>query len=167
VDSSGADFAEPGGGYPTAGVKLRSMEHHNGRNAPETRGVCRSWVKPETGLFASFKYAGAGIMCAIQTQRNFRIHLGMTVLVIVLGLWLHLSRLEWSALALTIGAVLGAEIANTAAETLVDLASPAYNPLAKQVKDLAAGAVLVWAIVSVAVGLLILGPPLLERLGIF
>jgi len=65
---------------------------------------------------------------------------------------------------LTIGVVLVSEMLNTVAETLVDLVSPGYHPLAKVVKDVTAGAVLLAAIISIAVGLLVLGPPLWERL---
>jgi len=111
-------------------------------------------------FFASFKYASAGLWFVVCTQRNFRFHLVATVGVLGLGGFLHLSLQSWAILLLTIGSVLGAEIVNTAAETLVDLASPDYHPLAKQVKDLAAGAVLLVAMVSIMVGLLILGPPL-------
>jgi diacylglycerol kinase len=98
------------------------------------------------------------------TQRNFRVHLAISVMVVALGMWLGLTLEDWALLALTIGAVLVTEVFNTAAERLVDLVSPDYHPLAKQVKDLAAGAVLVAAIISVIVGLLILGPPLWQAL---
>lgn len=113
----------------------------------------------------SFKYAGEGVWHAMQTQRNFRVHLLAAVMVATLGHWLGLPPGSWAILILTIGTVLWAELVNTAAETLVDLVSPDYHPLAKQVKDLAAGAVLVMAITAVVVGLLLLGPPLLMRLG--
>lgn len=116
-------------------------------------------------LWDSFGYAGAGFVEAFRTQRNFRIHIAVTAFVIVLGLWLRIQLYEWAILVLTISAVLTAEIVNTAAETLVDLASPDYHPLAKRVKDLAAGGVLVRAVGAVIVGLLILGPPLLRKLG--
>ncbi len=113
----------------------------------------------------SFKYAGEGIRHAIQTQRNFRVHLFAAVMVVTLGQWLGLPSTSWAILILTIGSVLWAELMNTAAETLVDMVSPDYHPLAKQVKDLAAGAVLVMAITAVIIGLMLLGPPLLERIG--
>jgi len=74
--------------------------------------------------------------------------------------------LSWASLTLTIGSVLVAELLNTAAETLVDLVSPEYHPLAKRAKDMMAGAVLVMAITSVVVGLCVLGPPLWTRLGL-
>ncbi len=112
----------------------------------------------------SFKHAGAGFLYAVRTQRNFRVHLVAMVLVVGMGGWLRLSYQAWAILVLTIGTVLVAEMINTALEALVDLASPEYHPLAKNVKDLAAGSVLLWAIVAVIVGLVILGPPLLARI---
>ncbi len=112
-------------------------------------------------LWDSFGYAGAGVLFVLRTQRNFRIHLIFALAVMGAGIGLGLPRHELALLVLTIGLVLTAEIVNTAAETLVDLASPEYHPLAKLVKDLAAGAVLVAAGVAVVVGLLLLGPPLL------
>ena len=117
-------------------------------------------------LLESFRFASAGLFYVIRTQRNFRIHLVMTLCVIALGIWLRLPPDAWSTLLLTIGRVLIAEMFNTAAETLVDLASPDYHPLAKLVKDLAAGAVLVSALIAVVVGLLLLGPPLAIKLNL-
>ncbi|HPD41566.1 MAG TPA: diacylglycerol kinase family protein [Anaerolineae bacterium] len=122
--------------------------------------------KPHSSLLASFRFAGAGLWDVLYTERNFRIHLGVTAAVIAMGLWLDVSRQEWAGLLLCIGFVLVAEIFNTGAELLVDLASPTYHPLARRVKDLAAGAVLLAAMIAVIVGLLLLGPPLLLRLGL-
>lgn len=121
--------------------------------------------KPPT-IRDGFRFAGAGLLHVVLTQRNFRIHLLITLLVILLGSWLQIPRLSWALLALAIGYVLTAEIFNTAAEVLVDLTSPDYHPLARQVKDLAAGGVLLSAIVAVVIGLLILGPSLLTRLNL-
>ncbi len=115
---------------------------------------------PRVGLLSSFRFAGEGVAYVVRTQRNFRIHLVITGLVTVLGLAVGLPAQSWAILALTVGSVLVTEIFNTAAETLVDLVSPDYHPLAKRVKDLAAGAVLLDAVVSIFVGLLVLGPPL-------
>ena len=99
-----------------------------------------------------------------RTQRNAWIHAAATVGVMALGLWLSLSRIEWAILALTVGLVWMAEFINTALEAVVDLASPDIHPLAKVGKDVGAAAVLVAAFASVAVGLLILGPPLWAKL---
>lgn len=117
-------------------------------------------------FWVSFKHAGEGLFYAIRTQRNFRIHLVATALVVFVGVWLRLPGASWAILVSMIGLVLVTEMMNTAAEALVDLASPDDHPLAKLVKDVAAGAVLVIALTSVVVGLIILGPPLLARLGL-
>lgn len=116
-------------------------------------------------FWEGFQFAGEGLLYAFRTQRNFRVHLVASVAVVLLGACLRLPRQSWAILALIIGLVLTAEMINTAAEALVDLTSPEYHPLAKLVKDLMAGAVLIVAMISVIVGLLILGPPLLLRLG--
>jgi diacylglycerol kinase len=116
-------------------------------------------------ILDSFRFAFSGLWYALRTQRNTRIHLTVAVAVIVLGAWLGLSFTQWAVLALTIGFVLVGEMLNTVAETLVDLVSPGYHPLAKIVKDVTAGAVLLTAVVSVIVGLLVLGPSLWERVG--
>jgi diacylglycerol kinase (ATP) len=113
-----------------------------------------------SNLLTSFKYAFAGLWYVVRTQRNARIHLSVTAVVVVLGLCLGLSWTEWAIIALTIGLVLAAEAFNTVAEAAVDLVTAEYNPLAKIAKDVAAGAVLLTAITAAIVGLLILGPPL-------
>jgi diacylglycerol kinase len=115
-------------------------------------------------ILDSFRFAFVGLWYALRTQRNTRIHLSIAAAVVVVGLCLNLSHVEWAVLTLTIGFVLVSEMLNTVAETLVDLISPGYHPLAKIVKDVTAGAVLLTAIVSVVVGLLVLGPPLWKRL---
>ena len=88
-----------------------------------------------------------------------------TMLVIAAGIWLGLSRYEWAILLLVIGIVWIAEFLNTALEAILDIASPERHPLARIAKDVGAAAVLIAAVVAVAVGLLILGPPLLAKLG--
>lgn len=117
------------------------------------------------GLLGSFRYACDGLYFAFASQRNFRIHISVASVVVVLAIWLQLPLEAWALLALTIGGVLVMELVNTAAETLVDLVSPEYHPLAKQIKDLMAGAVLVAALVSVTVGVCVIGPSLWARLG--
>ena len=116
-------------------------------------------------ILDSFRFAFSGLWYALRTQRNTRIHLAIATAVVALGLYLGLSYVQWAVLALTIGFVLVSEMLNTVAETLVDLVSPGYHPLAKVVKDVTAAAVLLTAIVSVVVGLLVLGPPLWKQLG--
>ena len=116
-------------------------------------------------LISSFRYAFVGIFYMLRSQRNFRIHLSITALIVLLGLWLRLTSVEWAIVALTVAVVLMAEMFNTVAETAIDMATDQYHPLAKRAKDVAAGAVLVVAVIAVIVGLAILGPHLLGRLG--
>jgi diacylglycerol kinase len=100
----------------------------------------------------SFGFAFAGLAHAWRTQRHLRIHVGIGLLALVFGAALGLDPAEWAVLLLTITAVLVLEMLNTVIESAVDLASPGYHPLAKVAKDVAAGAVLVAALGSVAVG---------------
>lgn len=117
-----------------------------------------------SNLRDAFRCAFSGLWYAFCTQRNFPIHLSIAVGVVVLAVWLRVSLIQWAVLLLTIGQVLVAELINSALEYVVDLASPGIHPLAKAAKDVSAGAVLLAALVSVGVGLLILGPPLWARL---
>jgi len=117
-------------------------------------------------LLYSFRWAFAGLWYVLRTQRNARIHLLAAIAVIAMGFWLHLDVLRWSVLVLTIALVFFAEMVNTVAEAVVDLVTDEYHPIARTAKDVSAGAVLVTAMASVVVGLLVLGPPLLDRLGL-
>lgn len=117
-----------------------------------------------TSLVESFRSAAAGLLYATRTQRNLRIHLAIAAAVVGIGLWLGLPVGQWAVLALTVGFVLVSEIFNTVLEALVDLVSPEYHPVARVAKDATAGAVLLAALVAMVVGLLVLGPPLWERL---
>jgi diacylglycerol kinase len=107
----------------------------------------------------SFHYAFVGIWYTLRTQRNAQIHVGITILIVTLGLNLELTLTEWATLVLTTGFVIAAEMLNTAIEAAMDVATPDYHPQIKVVKDVAAGAVLVAAMTAVVVGLFILGPP--------
>lgn len=87
-----------------------------------------------------------------------KIHLGISLIVILTGLWLSLSMLEWLFIFLAIGGMLSLEMINTALERAVDLVTDQYHPLAKDAKDIAAGAVLLYAIMSVIIGVIIFVP---------
>jgi undecaprenol kinase len=123
-------------------------------------------MKPDTktGFLISFKCALEGLRYALHTQRNFRIHLVATLAVIITGLWLQITLDQWAVLTLIISLVMVVELLNTTIEVMVDLVSPNYHPLAKTVKDLAAGAVLLVAISAIVTGIIILGPPLWHRI---
>ena len=115
-------------------------------------------------LLHSFHCAFAGLWYAIRTQPNMHIHLLISVAVIALGLYLRLDWTQWAVLVLTIGVVMTAELFNTVAEAALDAATPYYHPLVKIAKDVAAGAVLLAALIAVCGGVLILGPPLWDEL---
>lgn len=120
-----------------------------------------SWLVA-TNLFVSFKYAWCGITYAFQTQRNFRIHVGMGILAMGLAIFLHLQFLEMAVIGLTSGLVLVMELLNTAIESVVDLAvKQSYHDLAKIAKDCAAAAVLVSAMVAILVAGILIMPPLI------
>lgn len=108
-------------------------------------------------FFKSFTYAAAGVRACLGEQ-NFKFHLIAGTVAVILGIMSSLSRIEWMILCIVIGLVLAAEMINTAIEKVVDLASPDIHPLAKLAKDIAAGAVLVIAVVSVIIGILIFIP---------
>jgi diacylglycerol kinase (ATP) len=109
----------------------------------------------------SFVYAGRGIAVVVRTQRNAWIHLLATATVVVAGLAVGLSRIEWGLVVLAIVAVWTAEALNTAFELLCDVASPEFHPLVEKAKDVAAGAVLLAAAGAVVIGALVFGPHLL------
>jgi len=109
----------------------------------------------------SFKYAINGLKIILETQANFMIHLVAAVLVTAGGLYFQISFWEWSVLVLIIALVLSAEAFNTAIEKLVDLVSPDYNIKAGQIKDIAAGAVLIVSIAAVLIGMVIFLPKIL------
>ncbi|TGE26802.1 diacylglycerol kinase family protein [Hymenobacter metallicola] len=85
-------------------------------------------------------------------------HAVATAVVIGLGFYFGISRLEWALVSLAIGTVWTAELLNTAIEVVVNLVSPGYHPLAGKAKDIASGAVLMAGFGALGVGLLIFGP---------
>ncbi len=114
------------------------------------------------GLPRSFQCAFHGLLCAMRTERNLRIHLTATVYVTAFGLLAGLEGWGWAAVLLCFGAVIAAELFNTALECLCDAVSPEQNPKIGAAKDTAAGAVLVLAIVALCVGAAVFGPWLLS-----
>ena len=118
-----------------------------------------------TSRITSFGHAFRGWYHVLQTQHNAWIHSVVATVVIVLGIWLGLPPRDWAVLVLAIAMVFTAEFINTSIEAVVDLASPSHHPLAKVGKDVGAAAVLVAALSAVLIGLLILGPPLWQKVG--
>ncbi len=98
-------------------------------------------------------YAFHGIVTAVKTQRNLRIHIVAAIYIIGLSLFYNLSCAEYAILILAISSVISLELINTAVESTVDLCSPEYHKLAKCAKDCSAGAVLISAIGAVIIGI--------------
>ncbi|MEJ2666852.1 MAG: diacylglycerol kinase family protein [Deinococcales bacterium] len=116
-----------------------------------------------SSLPAAFAYAARGVWRAVRHEANLRIELVLGVLALALALWLGAPLVP---VLLAAGLVLSAEMVNSALEAVVDLASPDRQELAEAAKDMAAGAVLIASICALLVGVAILGPPLLIRLGL-
>ena len=112
----------------------------------------------------SFGHALSGLWHVVRTQQNAWLHALMSVSVFWVGVWLKLNRLEWVMLILVIAGVWAAEFFNTALEVVVDLATQEQHPLAKVGKDVGAAAVLIAAVAAAIVGILILGPPLYDKI---
>lgn len=102
-------------------------------------------------LLRSFKFAWKGIKLAFKGERNFKVGLICTAIVVVLGFLRHITRTDWMVLMLCCGIVLALEMVNSAIEAVVDLAAPQYHQLAKRAKDIAAGAVMLFAIFTVVI----------------
>lgn len=110
----------------------------------------------------SFQFAFAGIKMLLRNEHNAWIHSVTALLVLVFGFIFQLSPLEWVAVFLCIGIVLMAEAFNTSIEALADRVNPEQDPMIKKAKDVAAGAVLIAALMSVAVGLIIFIPKFID-----
>lgn len=101
----------------------------------------------------SFLFALQGFRFAVTTERNIKVMLGGGAFAVVMGLLLQIDLVSWAIVLLCIGCVLAAELMNTAIETVVDLVSPEYHPLAGHAKDVAAAAVYVLSFFVALVGL--------------
>lgn len=103
----------------------------------------------------SFGFALQGFRTAVAGERNIKIMLGGAVFALVMGAILRIDLMSWAIIASCCGAVIGAELLNTAIETVVDLVSPEFHPLAGKAKDIAAAAVWVICIASAVVGIIL------------
>ncbi len=112
----------------------------------------------------SFGYSLAGWLYMLRHQKNTRIMAVASLLVLALALWLQVDVSGLALLVLAITMVWMGEFVNAAVEAVVNLVTPDFHPMAKVAKDVASAAVLLGVVASVIIGLLVLGPPLLQRL---
>lgn len=108
----------------------------------------------------SFRYAFHGIWLLVTKEHNAWIHCFAAVCVVIAGILLEISKMEWIACVSMIGAVMAAEAINSAVEAMADFVSPQYSEAIKRTKDLAAGAVLLLAIAAAIVGGIVFFPKL-------
>ena len=113
-------------------------------------------------VFHSFKYAFSGLKYGFINTKNLHIDFFFILAVIVCGFIFNISLIEWTVLILCISLVVSLELVNTAIEEVVNLASPDIHPLAKASKDVAAGAVLFSAIMTIIIGLIIFLPKFID-----
>ena len=117
----------------------------------------RSWTQ-------ALRCAMQGLRDAWWDEPNFRVHAYAGIGITALGFFVHLSLTEWLWISFAIGLVIFAELMNTAIEGTVDLVvGQRSDPLARRVKDIAAGCVLVAAILATVIGALTFLPYLLRR----
>ncbi len=109
-------------------------------------------------LIQSFTYACAGLITFFRNERNGKIQLLIAILTVTAGIFLHLSFQQWATILICATMVLSMEMVNTAIEKLCNLVEPEKHPEIKIIKDIAAGAVLLAAFVSLIVGVFIFLP---------
>lgn len=119
-----------------------------------------------TNRVNSFGYAVAGWLYMLRRQKNTRIQAVASIVTMALALWLQVDFVSLAILILSITIVWMAEFLNAAVEACVNLSTSEIHPMAKVGKDVASAAVLLGVVASVLIGLLLLGPPLLARLGL-
>ena len=110
----------------------------------------------------SVKHAMDGIDYTMSHEKNFTIELVFAIMVCLASIYFKISIIEWAILLITIAIVLALEIMNTAIERCVDLVTKEYEELAKIAKDTSAGAVFVMSLFSVAIGICIFLPKIIN-----
>lgn len=106
-------------------------------------------------LLKSFLYALNGIGVAFRDQRNLKVQATIALLTIGAGFYFNITPMEWCLILLSIGLVMGLEMVNSAIEDVVNLVTKERSSLAGKVKDMAAGAVLIFSAIAVVVGVII------------
>ncbi|GEN57411.1 diacylglycerol kinase [Halolactibacillus alkaliphilus] len=107
------------------------------------------------------KYAINGLIFAFKNEINMRVHVLVTIIVIMLGFFFQVSFTEWVLLFLTFGLVLSSEVFNTAVEMLLDYLAPEWHPKAGIIKDLTAGGVLIASSIALIIGAIIFIPKII------
>ncbi|MDD4271584.1 MAG: diacylglycerol kinase family protein [Patescibacteria group bacterium] len=109
-------------------------------------------------LFKSYGYAIKGLFKTFREEQNLKIQTFISLVVLILGIYFSVSRIEWAILILVIFLVLTAEITNSAVERITDVLKPRINTYVKEIKDIMAAAVLLSSIAAMAIGIIIFWP---------
>jgi diacylglycerol kinase len=142
-------------------MSISAMPSYTSNEDPDGDSTPMPAAPNRSTFLLSFVYAAAGIVYAVRTQRNMRVHLALAIAAIVVGIWLQITPVEFAMVFIAITGVFISEMFNTVAEACVDLATQKYHPLAKTAKDVAAGAVLMNALLSIIIALFVFGPHLI------
>jgi diacylglycerol kinase (ATP) len=103
-------------------------------------------------------YASKGAWILLRTEASIQMQAALVILVTIAGFYFDITATEWIAQTLCIGLIMGLEAMNTAAEAIADFIHPDFHEKIGQVKDIAAGAVLITALAATVVGLIIYIP---------
>jgi diacylglycerol kinase (ATP) len=114
----------------------------------------------------SFSWALKGLKVIFIHEHNFRVHIFLALLALIMSVWLHISMLEYAIILLCIVIVLICEIFNSCIEHFLDLLHPDFHPKAGQIKNMGAAAVLIAAIAAFICGLIIFLPKILKVLNL-
>lgn len=112
----------------------------------------------------SFLFALQGFRTALRQERNIKVMLAGGAFAIAMGLILRIDAVSWAVVLVCCGMVIAAELLNTAIETVVDLVSPEFHPLAGQAKDIAAAASWVLSLTAAVVGVIVYANALIRLL---
>lgn len=118
--------------------------------------------KEKQSLGSAFHNAFMGLRFIFISERNAKIHLVATILVIIAAIFFKITKFDWLAIVFAIGFVWVSESLNTAIEKITDLASPEYHELARITKDTAAAAVLLASITSAIIGFIVFIPRFIQ-----
>lgn len=120
--------------------------------------------QPIKRFFKSFSFAAQGIVYGVRKEANLKFHLFVTLITVASGFFFSISKIEWLMVLSAVFGMIALELMNTAVEKTVDLVTKDYHHLAKAAKDTAAGAVLIYAVYAVIVGIIVFLPKVVERL---
>ena len=110
----------------------------------------------------SLKHGIRGIVTMLRMEHNYRIHLTVLLIVIILGIFLHIKPVEWAIVAVVSGMVIISELFNSAIEDLADIVHPDWDQKIGRIKDYTAGAVFIASVISLIAGIIIFIPKVID-----